>query len=513
MLRRVLALFGLAAAASAHDAPPHVLLVVIDDLGWRDTSPACWPDPEGDGPRHFRTPHLERLVREGTRFADAYASAPVCTPTRTSLMTGACPARSGITYWTRFHDRDQSADFPALVAPTWNVNGLQPGDVTLASLLSETHRTIHVGKAHFGTSPEGESGGGDPTQLGFNVNVAGWAAGGPGSFYGIDDFSAAKREARRGREGRDRSWDVPGLARYHGEDVFLTDALGAEAESSLRAAVEDGERVFLHFAPYAVHAPIMPNARFTELFPDLQGPELAYATMVASVDAALGRLLDALDELEIVDETLVVFTSDNGGLSAHGRGGERHVHNRPARSGKGSAYDGGLRVPLVVRWPGVVPSGRVAEGPVVTHDLFPTLLAATGVDVPAEHASRVDGFDLSRVLSGDVDALEPERSILWHQPHFWGVRGPGIEPFSALRRGRWKVVYFHSGAQTGGGPRLELYDVEADEGESRDLASAEPARLAAMAERLSIRLEDAGAAMSIARSTGEPVPLPREILR
>ncbi|MEM6567105.1 MAG: sulfatase [Planctomycetota bacterium] len=501
------------------DAPPHIVVIMVDDLGWRDTSPACWPDPEGPGARHFQTPSVERLVREGMRFSEAYASAPVCTPTRTSFMTGASPARNGITYWTRYWGKDQSARHPLLEAPEWDVDGLQPGDVTLAALLADTYRTIHVGKAHFGTSPEEGGGGGDPTTLGFEVNVAGWAAGGPGSFYGIDDFSAAKREERKGKKGRDRRWDVPGLERYRGQDVFMTDVLAAEAERELRTAVDAGERVFLHFAPYAVHAPLMAHPGLTDEFPDLEGPELAYATMVAAVDAATGRLLDALDDLGIADETLVVWTSDNGGLSAHARSADlRHRHNLPARSGKGSAYEGGVRVPMIVRWPGVVEAGRVVGGAVVTHDLFPTLLSAAGLPVPKDHAPRVDGVDLTGVLSRG-ERVPAERPILWHQPHFWGVNGPGIEPFSAVRQGRWKLLYFHSGVEidldTGrraGGPRFELYDLAEDVGETRDLAFARPAVTRGMAQILSDLLEASGAAMSISKSTGDPVPLPAAVL-
>lgn len=492
--------------------PPHIVVLMIDDLGARDTSPALWPDPEGPGARHHRTPHLERLAAGGVVVDEGYASAPVCTPTRTSLMTGMTPARTGITYWTRFAGRDTSAGHPLLAAPPWRVDGLQPGDVTLAGLLRDAgYRTIHVGKAHFGT---GE--GGDPTALGFDVNVAGWAAGGPGSYLGVDGFSADGRERRRGRAGGNHDWDVPGLGRYHGQEVFLTDVLAAEAEAALRAAVAEGERVFLHFAPYAVHAPLMVNPRVAPRFEGagLEGPELAYATLVASVDDAVGRILDTLDALGIADETLVVYTGDNGGLSAHGRGGPPHTHNLPFRSGKGSAYEGGIRVPLVARWPGRIPAGTRVRGPVITHDLFPTLLAAARTQAPPVHAARVDGVDVRAVLAGSAPA--PLRPLLWHQPHYWGVAGPGIEPFSALRLGDHKLVYFHSGAdfdpRTGrrtGGPRLELYDLRADPGERDDLAAEDPTRVAALAQTLSLCLEASGAAMSLRLPDRVPVPLPR----
>lgn len=500
------------------ERPPHIVLVMVDDLGWRDAGPASWAALPGEGhdalegtsARHFRTPHLDALAAGGVRFAEAYASAPVCTPTRTSLMTGASPARNRITYWTRHADRDTSARHPFLRAPRWNVNGLQPGDVTLPGLLRGAgYRTIHVGKAHLGTGQ-----GGDPTGLGFDVNVAGWSAGAPGSYYGIDDFSGAGRARREGRGGGGHGWDVPGLEDHHGEDVFLTDVLAAAAAREFERAVAADERAFLHFAPYGVHTPIMAHPGLVERFPDLAGPELAYATMVAAVDDALGLILETIDELGIAGETLVVFTSDNGGLSAHGRGGPaRHTHNAPLRSGKGSAYEGGTRVPLIVRWPGVTGAGRVVRGPAITHDLFPTLLAAAGASAPDDHAARVEGIDLRPILAGS-DA--PVRPLFWHQPHFWGVNGPGIEPFSAVRLGRHKLIWFHSTpAATEGegpinaGPRFELYDLHADPGEARDLADERPATRDALAQVLRNWLDATDAQLSIDAGSGRPVTLAR----
>ena len=507
---------ALAASGPQDVLPPHIVVVMVDDLGARDTSPAVWPtDGMTEGsPRHFLTPHLDGLAKQGLVLDEAYASAPVCTPTRTSFITGCSPARTGITYWTKDAGRDTSAGHPLLAAPPWRLDGLQPGDTTLPGLLSGAgYRTIHVGKAHFGT---GE--GGDPTRLGFDVNVAGWAAGGPGSYYGVDEFSADGRARRAGRERGSRAWDVPGLEEHHGEDVFLTDVLADAAVRELRAGVEAGERVFLHFAPYAVHAPLMVNPRVADRFESagLAPAELAYASLVASVDDALGRILTALDELGIAEETLVVYTSDNGGLSAHSRGGVKHGHNAPFRSGKGSAYEGGVRVPMVVRGPGVLGGGRHTTGAVVTHDLFPTLLAAAGVQIPEAHREQLDGVDLWRLWAGAGGV--PERAIVWHQPHYWGVPGPGIEPFSAMRLGFYKLVYFHSGAEidssTGarsGGPRLELYDLSGDLSETHDMAGTSLELAAMLAERLSKELERRGASMSLALPDRVPVPLPRAL--
>ncbi len=500
MKRWGLPLFGLlAACASVPTAPPvpqrppNIVLFVVDDLGWQDISVPLWSERTAFNDR-YRTPNLERLAREGMSFTQAYASAPVCTPTRTAILTGQAPARSHITYWTLRKDDDTSAKFPGLLPPKWDVNGLQPEDATLPELLQEAgYRTVHVGKAHFGAvgTP-----GADPRNLGFDVNVAGHGAGGPGSFLGLENFSAA---ARKG----DRVWDVPGLERWHGKDVFLEEALAAEAVEQLDAAVAAGTPFFLHFAPYSVHAPITANPRYAANYAHLDPREAAYATMIETCDAALGTLLARLDSHGIADETLVIFTSDNGGLSAHGRGGEAHTHNAPLRSGKGSCYEGGIRVPLVVRGPGVV-RGTRNDWQVISADLFPTLLAAAGVGLPRDGIER-DGLDLTGLLRGGW--LEAERILVWHQPHFWGVNGPGIWPFSALRVRDWKLIYRHADRE------FEFYSLAEDPGESFDLAATATPIVLELAKVLGERLRAMGAQMSIDATTGLPVPWPDKVER
>jgi arylsulfatase A-like enzyme len=472
--------------------PPNIVLFLVDDLGWQDTSVPFHSERTPLDER-YHTPHLERLAARGIRFTSAYASAPVCTPTRTSLMTGRSPARNHITYWTLHADRDQSAAFPGIGAPAWNVNGLQPDDVTLPRLLRRAgYRTIHVGKAHFGAKG---TPGADPARLGFDVNVAGHAAGAPGSYLGTESFSGARRNGAR-------VWDVPGLEEWHGEDVYLTDVLAGEAAAAVQDAVAEERPFFLHFAPYAVHTPITANRAHLERYGDLDPREAAYATMIESVDAALGVLMHHLNELDVLDETIVVFTSDNGGLSAHGRGGEAHTHNAPLRSGKGSWYEGGVRVPQVIAWPGVTDGGGVTDVPVVTHDLFPTVLGWAGVAIPEDHATTLDGRDLAPLCTPLAEA--EERDLRWHQPHFWGVEGPGIQPFTSIRRGAWKLVFRH--ADRG----FELYDLAVDLGETRDLAEEHPDRVRDLAERLSGWCEEVGAQMSIDLETGEPIGLPRD---
>jgi len=489
-LALALALGGTPASAAP---PPNVVVVMVDDLGWLDHGLDLSGAPPASE-RHFRTPNLRRLAEHGVVFSQAYAAAPVCTPTRVSLMTGRSPGATHVTYWTLHAGRDTSAKFEGLRPPAWQVDGLQPGAPTLPSLLAGAgYRTIHVGKAHWGARG---TAGADPRALGYDVNVAGHAAGAPGSYRSRERFS-----------GGDPVWDVPGLEAWYERDVFLTEALAAEAVAALEDAVGDGKRFFLHFAPYAVHVPIQANERLLGHYEGLDPREAAYATMVESVDEALGAILDTLERLGVADETAVVFTSDNGGLAAHGRGGEPHTQNAPLRSGKGSYYEGGVRVPLVVRLPGATGARRDVDAPVVTWDLTPTLLALAGVQAPADTAAGFEGLDLGPLLRGE-GALA-ERALCWNQPHYWGIRGPGVEPFSSVRRGDWKLVWRHRDRG------FELYDLAHDVGEEHDLSAAEPERVRALAGDLDTWIERVGAQLSLDASTGSEIEpplaaLPRE---
>jgi arylsulfatase A-like enzyme len=506
-------------------ARPNIVLIVVDDLGQQDTSvpmlgacqcTACATQclaldgmcraPVG------RTPNVERLAARGIRFSNAYAAAPVCTPSRTAILTGQSPARTHITYWTLAKDRDTSSRHPRLDPPRWAVNGAQPTGAELPSLLAHGgYRTIHVGKAHFGAAG---TPGADPRNFGFDVGIAGHAAGAPGSFLGTDHFKDAARK-QRGRvapaDAEPSVWDVPGLARWHGEDIWLDDALAREACEALAQAVEAKQPFFLNFCPYGVHTPIMEDPRFSADYPDRDPVERAYATMIAAVDEAVGRIVARCEALGVLDETVFIFTSDNGALSAHGRGAARegaraHTHNAPLRSGKGSAYEGGLRVPLVVAGPGVPHEESPRTTPVVGTDLYPTILALAGQAPPSGRA--IDGIDLSGSWRGGSPPAQ--RAILFHQPHKWGPEGPGIEPFSAVREGDWKLIWFHDDGVADPEvrlPRVELYDVARDPGETSDRSLAEPFITRELAARLDALLREAGAQPSVVRATGQPTTL------
>lgn len=488
---------ALAAPLTGTAPPPNIIIVMTDDLGWQDVSVPMHSETTPLN-KQWHTPALERLAAQGTVCTNGYAAAPVCTPTRVSLMTGQMPCRHNVTYWTLHHDQDTSKNRPRIAAPDWAKEGLQPGTPTLPGVLRDAgYRTIHAGKAHFGAHG---TPGSDPANLGFDVNIAGHGSGAPASFLGTHNFSNAGRKQARNPDadpGGPTVWDVPGLEAYHGKDVFLTEALCTEALKALDQAIADDTPVFLYFAPYAVHAPIMANTKLLGRYEGLHRTEAAYGTMIESVDQALGRILDRLDHHGITDNTIVVFTSDNGGLSAHARGGTANTHNKPLKSGKGSSYEGGTRVPWVVRWPGVTEAGSRIDTPVITQDLAPTLARAAGAAFPQTHP--IDGVDLRSILA---DGADPSRSLVWHQPHQWGASGPGIEPFTALRHGPWKLLVFHDG------PRVELYDLTGDIGEERDLALDRPDVVEAMLGYLKRIAVGTGLQMSIDKSTGEPVAIP-----
>ena len=474
--------------------PPNIVIFLVDDMGWQDTSVPFGPEETAFN-RRYRTPNMERLAERGMLFTDAYSASPVCTPTRTSIMTGQSPGRTGISYWTLHPDRDNSTKHPRIAAPPWKKEGLQDEDLTLADILQEAgYFTIHVGKAHLGAV--GTSGA-DPENLGFDLNIAGHGPGGPGSFYGTHDFMARKRQGKTGPS----VWDVPGLESHHGKDVYLTEVLSREAIKAIDLADRNQQPFFLHFAPYAVHAPIMANHRYLANYRSLDKREAAYATMIETMDDALGEILDELDQRNITDDTIVIFTSDNGGLSAHARGGTPHVHNAPLRSGKGSAYEGGVRVPLIIAWPGVVPGGTRNSTPVISMDLFPTIIEMAETDTPEGTERHEDGWNLAPILRGIAEG-DAERRLTWHMPHQWGASGPGIEPFSSIRRGPWKLYYFHDG------PRIELYDLSEDPGETSEISATNLEISRALLTDLDAWFRETGADMSIDRSSNQPVMMP-----
>lgn len=490
-------------------ARPNILFILADDMGWQDASVPFGPTRTPLNHR-YRTPGLERLAREGETFTQAYSCA-VCSPSRVSLMTGRNGVRHGVTQWTYLAGEAPSSDLPhpTLAHADWNWNGLQPVgsslnhaacEPALPALLKQAgYRTMHFGKGHFGAAG---TPGADPKALGFDVRIGGRDAGGCGSYSGLKNFGAQKHPV-----GPWRAWD---LDRYFGQDIHLTEALTLEATREIRSAVADNQPFFCYFAHFAPHTPIEPDERFAPRYrkAGLDDIESAYASLLEGMDKSVGDLLALLDELGVEENTLVVFTSDNGGVSHAHRGSmdPPNTHNAPLSSGKGAHHEGGIRVPLLVRWPGVTTPGSVCQTPVLIYDWFPTLLKAA--QTPPEAMVARDGLDLGPLLRGHADAAF-DRPLLWHFPNFWGplgypgpVEGPGMGPSSTIRRGDWKLIYYHADQ------RFELFDLAHDLGETNDLAKREPVRVRALANELAGLLKEAGAPMPIVRATGKPVPFP-----
>ena len=428
---------------------PNVVLIVADDLGWADLG--CY------GSTYHRTPHIDRLAADGMRFTQAYAAAPVCSPTRASILTGRHPARLGITDW--LPGRPDRPDQKLLRPPL--VNAL-PADVpTLPALLKTSgYATGLIGKWHLGGK------GSLPTDRGFDVNVGGDQAGSPLSYF-------APYRAKGGRV-------MPGL-----EDApdgeYLTDRLAAEAEKFLDAHKD--KPFFLYLPHYAVHIPMKAKADLVAKYkpgpPGQQGNPI-YAAMLESLDDAVGRVVKKLDDLKLSERTIVIFVSDNGGLCTLEGPNTPPTINAPLREGKGYLYEGGLRVPLIVKWPGITRSGSTTNVPAISMDLFPTVLDACGVKPPEKTD---DGVNLQPVLKGGD--LKP-RVLYWHYPHY---SNQGGKPGGALRAGDSKLIWLYEN------DRMELYDLLHDPGEAKNLADAQPDALKVFSEWLGLWAAQVGAKM------------------
>lgn len=485
----------------AAEVKPNIVLFLVDDMGWQDTSVPFHSEPTPLN-RKYRTPNMEHLAASGMKFTQAYACS-VCSPTRVSLMTGMNAARHRVTNWTLRKNASNDRTHPSLEFPAWNVNGLSPEagiertihcQALPAYLRESGYRTIHVGKAHFGAvgTP-----GSDPARIGFDVNIGGHAAGGPGSFLGMQNFSAAWRNA-------DRIWDVPGLEAYHGQDIFLTEALTLEANKAVDQAVKDRKPFFLYMSHYAVHVPFAIDSRFIKRYQEsgLDPTEAMYAAMVEGMDKSLGDILANIDRHGMTDNTVVLFMSDNGGLSAHGRGGSPNTHNLPLSSGKGSAHEGGIRVPMIVSWPGVTSPGTECHEPIIIEDYFPTLLEIAGIPEKQMKSTENDGVSFVNLLKNPDSRPSDARPLYWHFPNHWGPQGPGIGPSSAIRLGDWKLIYYHT-TQT-----CELFNLAEDLGETENQVENHPEireRLASMLRDYLISVE---AQMPKLKATGERVPYP-----
>lgn len=436
---------------------PNIILFLADDLGWSDLG--CY------GADLHETPHLDRLAREGMRFTDAYA-ASVCSPTRACLLTGRHNARLGVTVW-----REQSQDPPRnrRLLPPLVTENLPLEETTLAEeFQSAGYLTALVGKWHLGDASH------YPETQGFDINIGGTHWGAPQThFFPYRGRGRFRNEFRY----------VPHLEGGR-EGEYLTDRLTDEA---IRVIDSAGQRpFFLYLAHHAVHTPIEAKSDIVahyeqKLRPEMHHQNAAYAAMVQSLDESVGRVLEHLEQRKLRDRTIVVFLSDNGGY-VNQFAGKQVTNNYPLRSGKASLYEGGVRVPLIVRAPGITPAAALCHAPVFVGDLFPTLLELAGVNREAKQAAALDGISLAKVLKEPQSPLQRD-SLYFHFPHYYAT----TTPVSAIRAGNWKLLEYYEDR------RAELYNLQSDLGEANDLAAAEPARVNALRDRLHGWLKDINA--------------------
>ena len=431
---------------------PNIILFLIDDLGWKDLG--C------QGSTYYQTPNIDRLASHGGRFTDAYAACAVCSPTRAAVLTGKYPARLLLTNWLP----DGRWNPQAKLREGRFLRGLPVEEFTLAEALRAAgYRTASIGKWHLGSEPFSL-----PEHHGFDGNIGGNAHGAPGSYFFpyAGDWKIPATDQRA-------VWNVLPDG-TQGE--YLTDRLTDEAVKFIRASRE--KPFFLYFPHYGVHTPLQAKpeviakyARIPEA--ERQGkPE--YAAMVESIDDSLGRVMATLQELKLYEDTLIIFTSDNGGFY-------NATSNAPLRANKGAYYEGGIRVPLIIKWPGMTKPGRVVSEPVTSTDLYPTCLAAAGL--PALPNQHVDGVNLQPALTG-AGSL-PNRALFWHFPHY--NDHPSSVPSSVIRKGPWKLI------ETFDPQGIELYNLEADLSETMNVADTETAKRNELLRELQVWRKEVGA--------------------
>ena len=495
---------AVAGSASAQEARPNIILFMVDDMGWQDTSVPFWRDTTSYN-RMYDTPNMERLAKQGMKFTQAYACS-ISSPSRCSLLTGANNARHRVTNWTLQKDMSTDIESDEVSLPEWNVNGISMEEGTEHTFVGTSfvdvlrragYSTIHCGKAHFGA--EGTSGA-DPLHFGFEVNIAGHAAGGLATYLSELNYGHTA-------DGKPTSlMSIPGLEKYWGSGVFVTEALTREALSALDSVKESGKPFFLYMSHYAVHIPIDKDLRYYDgyIAKGLSEKDAAYASLIRGMDKSLGDILDWLEANGEAGNTIVIFMSDNGGLATqpYWRDGEPFTQNAPLKSGKGSLYEGGVREPMIVRWPGVVDSSSVCDRYLMIEDFYPSILEMVGMN--QEMPAGVDGVSFVPLLKGTGDPSEG-RALVWNFPNIWGNDGPGINLNCAIRKGEWKLVYYY---QTG---RKELFNISEDIGEETDLSGINPLKVEELSSELGKYLRSVGADRPSFKGSGMPCPWPDEL--
>ncbi len=432
----------------AHAAKMNVVFILVDDWGWADAGV--------QGSDFFETPNIDRLAREGMRFTQAYAAAAICSPTRAAILTGKSPARLDMTIWHEGAVRGGSKNKRLLEAKA--VANLPLAEVTLAELFKkQNYFTAHIGKWHLGQAAF------YPETQGYDVNIGGTYWGAPATFHWPyrGPWSKNDPELRYVPVGAGKPGD------------YLTDKL---TDNALRIIAQQKDRpFFLSLWFHTVHTPIEGKPTWVKRFEKKPSGKIhshaEYAAMLASLDENIGRVLRQLDDLKLADRTVVILTSDNGGVdfptakSAH----RPPTRNTPFRSGKGTLYEGGLRVPLIIRWPGRTKPGTECAAQVTSQDFFPTLADALGQTTAPRH----DGVSLLQLLKNPKAPLKRE-ALFWHYPHYY----PRMTPASAIRAGDWKLIHYYEDN------RMELFNLKTDPAETKNLAATQSAKAKALREKL-----------------------------
>ena len=430
---------------------PNVLFILIDDMGWMDLG--C------QGNKNLHTPNIDNLAKEGMRFTDAYAPAPVCSPTRAAIMTGQSPARLQIT--NHLPHQDRFTPKVSKLLPAKMLNHLSLESETLAERLKKDahYATAFIGKWHLYTGRDKKY---NPLNQGFDINIGGCSYGGPPTFfdpYRIDFLPDRK------------------------EGEYLPNRLADEAIAFISEQNSKDKPFFVALWNYTVHWPMEAPDKLVEKYKNLPVKgyrDHRYAAMIEAMDIAIGKVLKSLDDLNITEETLVIFTSDNGPFGGVGDAS-------PLRADKGHLYEGGIRVPLIVRWPGKVEAGAVEETPVILTDLHPTILAATGLDLNSTIPN--DGHNLLPLLKGKEKLKN--RAVYWHYPNFAFHRDNRLG--SAIREGDHKLIHFYDTDS------VELYNLKNDIGEKNDLSGKMPQLASRLKNKLKVWLQDSGAVMPTKR--------------
>lgn len=416
-------------------ANPNVVFIVIDDMGWKDL--------QIYGSDFHKTPAIDQLAADGVLFTDAYATCTVSSPTRASLMTGKYPAKLHLTDWIEGWKMPDAK----LTVPDWTMY-LPVEETTMADLFKRAgYKTVHIGKWHLGEDPQYW-----PEHQGFDINIGGWAKGSP------------FRNKQEGFNGYFTPYGNPRLEDGP-EGEYLTERLATEASDFINSSTS--QPFFLNLWLYNVHTPLQAKQdkidHYTELIDEskLQKNPI-YAAMVEHVDNAVEKVVNTLKEKGLYDNTIIILTSDNGGLI--GRGENKITNNAPLRSGKGDMYEGGVRVPLIIKNPHQQNKGLVNHHPVISIDFLPTLVDILQLPATRKERKDFDGISLKSLLSGKTKNLK-RNAIFWHYPHY---HIEGATPYSAVRHGDWKLI------NTFEEDKYELYNLKEDIGETTDVASQYP---------------------------------------